>query len=194
MSKSTIYATNLTHLANLKVIVRDAVPNIFKSINKDLKQSHNTTDFKIIVGLLSTILACITTYISVYYDFNSMYQILLVLVVSYFIINGLLESLLFLFGLNELIYKATFSKKEDLKNDNTEKAPSKLLNYTLFVHSRSTNLPDQMVLEISLASEVKNKKYQVLLSVYDLFDGTGLFLSNVLEEEITNGLKRIFDE
>lgn len=80
---------NLRKLINLRVSLNDLLYEYLN--NKNCVQNFRSTDIRIIVGFISSILASITTYISLFYEFQDIKKLQIFLLSFYFCINGLYE-------------------------------------------------------------------------------------------------------
>ncbi|KAF7683521.1 Signal peptidase complex subunit 2 [Astathelohania contejeani] len=152
--------TNTYILSNLKVTLDDFV---IQFMTKELRCTENFlfTDFRIAVGIVSTILASILAYLSITYDFNEYKTICAIFLLIYFVSNIIVEAISNIFRRN-VIY---VGKKEDkrISVKSILKGPNTI--YTLLVDSNG-----------SVSKYTKD--------IRDLFDEEGMFLHNIFFNEL----------
>ncbi|KAM0673743.1 Signal peptidase complex subunit 2 [Gurleya vavrai] len=159
--------TDISTLKPIKITIDDVLSQLLR-VEHNYKQSHLITDFRIIVGLISTGLAAFLTYLSVYQEFKIYKETAICILVSYFFLNGVLE--IVMRYLNKgCIFQGT-NDKGTIKVYSNIKAPD--TNYILMVYRNGKDIPEKF-----------NK------NVCDLFNEEGLFLHEIFINEVNEFLK-----
>lgn len=152
---------DIYNLQNLKVLLDDLMQEYFTK-GLSLSQCNLGTDIKIVIGLISTVIAVSVTYLSVYTDFNDHKFYLMLLCSAYFVLNAVGEMYAKLRG---NVFKFNNAKVYTSIN-----APNPI--YTILVYSDKNPIP---------------KKYSK--SVCDLFDEDGRLQHTNFLDDLDNVVK-----
>lgn len=137
--------TDIYNLNELKLVLDDVVQEFITDVRHS-KQSKTSTDVKIVVGLISTVIASVVGYISVRFDFEAYKMVLTILIALYFTINFLVEVYLWCTGSSFVFSDKVVSTKINFPDP----------TYVMLVYNKNKLIPN---------------KYTK--SVFDLFDSDG---------------------
>lgn len=143
-------------LPQLKTAMDDVILEYLTKV-RNLVQSTLLTDLQIVVGVISTILACAVAYSSVTYEFKDYRTLLAISLCVYCVLNAIMY-------LITKIWSYTF-KFGDMAVYTSINPPSDI--YSILIHTKGRLIP---------------QKYS--RSVFDLFDSEGTFLHNVFLDDI----------
>lgn len=120
------------NLANLKILLDDLLLEYLTKVKK-YKQKTFLVDLKIFVGIISTVVACVIAYLSVYKEFSEYRNMLIIGLSIYFTINMMVWVV-------EKMQKATF-KFENISVETNVNPPSPV--YTVMVYEKEKLIPEK---------------------------------------------------
>ncbi|KAM0687708.1 hypothetical protein COBT_001049 [Conglomerata obtusa] len=130
--------SDLATLKPIKITVDDILTQLLRT-EHNYKQNHLITDFRILIGLISTGLAAILTYLSLYQDFKTYKQTATIILIAYFGLNGVMEVLLRFINRGCIFHGK--NEKGTIKIFTHVKAPDS--NYVVMVYRNGKSIPEK---------------------------------------------------
>lgn len=154
--------TDLSTLQSIKICIDDTLLQYLR-VHHQYKQNNLLTDFKIVIGVISTVIAGFVTYLSVSKEFVDYKSLVTYLLLLYFGLNGFLEVI------NRFVNKGCiFHGKNESGNIKIyTKIPQPDTSYIMIAFRNDKTIP------------IKWTK-----NVCDLFNEEGLFLHKKFYDEI----------
>lgn len=115
---------NTAYLSSVRSNIIEFLVFYFGVFNFNVNYTYD--NIKIVIGLVSTVIAIIVCVLSMYIEFNKIYLIIFVLVAVYYVINGIYYGIEYLLEKNKLV----FTNKDEKIEINVELTNQGVLNIT----------------------------------------------------------------
>ncbi|ADM11107.2 Microsomal signal peptidase subunit SPC25-like protein [Encephalitozoon intestinalis ATCC 50506] len=152
---------DIYNLSELKIILDDVIRDFMENVGNS-KQSKVSTDIKIAIGLISTVIASAVAYFSLTSEFEYHKQVITILTLIYFVIN-ILGEIYFRWTGSSMVFK-------DRVVSTSVSAPDP--TYVIMVYNKNKLIPS---------------KYTK--SMFDLFDSNGRLIHEEFLDDLQGLLK-----